>query len=83
MKRLNEIIRFAELEPYRHAKLAELSGGFQSRVAFSTAMHSDQSDTILLDETLEVGRRGARFYLCELITRAGGLKDNSGDRRRA
>ena len=31
----------------------------------------------------EIGRRRAGFYLCELVTRASGLKDNSGDRRRA
>ena len=31
----------------------------------------------------EIGRRCAGFYLCELVTRASGLKDNSGDRRRA
>jgi hypothetical protein len=31
----------------------------------------------------EIGRRGARLYLCELVSGPGGLKDNSGDRRRA
>src|SRR5688572_14275932 len=31
----------------------------------------------------EIGCRCAGFYLCELITRASGLKDNSGGRRRA
>jgi hypothetical protein len=31
----------------------------------------------------EIGRRGARFYCCELVGGAGGFKDNSGDRTRA
>jgi hypothetical protein len=31
----------------------------------------------------EIRRRCAGLYLCELVTRAGGFKDNSGDRRRA
>jgi hypothetical protein len=31
----------------------------------------------------EIGRGGACFYFRELVTRACGLKDNSGDRRRA
>jgi len=41
-------------------------------------------DLLRLDLVVpEPGRRCACFYLCELVTRACGFKDNSGDRRRA
>ncbi len=59
-RRLERIIEFGELEPYRYAEFMELSSGFQARVFFSTALHSD-SDIILVDETLAVG--DMRFML--------------------
>ena len=52
--RLEEIIAFGELGPYRYARLMELSMGFQSRVSFSTALYTD-SDIVIVDETLTVG----------------------------
>jgi hypothetical protein len=41
-------------------------------------------DLLCLDLVVpEIGRRRAGFYLCELVTRPGRLKDNSGGPRRA
>jgi len=52
--RLEAIIKFGELEPYRHARLLQLSSGFKMRVAFATALNAD-SDVVLIDESMAVG----------------------------
>lgn len=66
--RMVKIIDFGELWPYRYTKLAELSSGFQSRVAFSTALHTEL-DTILVDETLSVGDMRFRNKCMDAFTR--------------
>ncbi len=53
-ERLEKILAFGGLEPYRHAKLSELSSGYQMRVAFATAFHTD-SDFLIIDESMAAG----------------------------
>lgn len=53
-RRLDAIVSFGEVEPYLYARLGELSAGFQSRVIFSTALHSD-TEILLFDEVFSVG----------------------------
>lgn len=52
--RLDAIVSFGGLERYLYARLGALSSGYQSRVAFSTALHSDL-DLLLIDEVFSVG----------------------------
>lgn len=50
----DEIVRFAELEPFMDAKLKNYSSGMQVRLAFSIAIRA-RGDILLLDEVLAVG----------------------------
>lgn len=52
--RIPAIAAFGEFEPYLEAKLGELSSGYQSRVVFSTALHS-AVEVLLFDEVFAVG----------------------------
>lgn len=54
IKKINEIIQFAELENYINVKLKQFSSGMNLRLAFSVAMFLDP-DIILIDEILSVG----------------------------
>jgi len=54
IKKINEIIQFAELENYIDVKLKQFSTGMNLRLAFSVAMFLDP-DIILIDEVLSVG----------------------------
>lgn len=51
---VDEIIRFAELEKFRDAKLKKFSTGMAMRLAFATAVRINP-DIILVDEILTVG----------------------------
>lgn len=53
-ERLATIVDFGELKPYLYARLGELSVGYQARVSFVTALHSD-IDILLADEVFAVG----------------------------
>jgi ABC-2 type transport system ATP-binding protein len=53
-RRLDAIVAFAGIERYLYARLGELSSGYQSRVVFSTALHSD-TEILLFDEVFSVG----------------------------
>ena len=53
-RRLDAVVAFGDLERYLDARLGALSSGFQSRVAFSVALHSD-IDILLIDEVFGVG----------------------------
>ena len=53
-RRFDAIVAFGELEEYLYSRLGELSNGFQCRVPFSTALHSD-IDILLTDEVFAVG----------------------------
>lgn len=53
-ERLDEIIRFAELEAFRSQELKTFSSGMQSRLGFSVAVHADP-EILLVDEVLAVG----------------------------
>jgi hypothetical protein len=67
-----------------HTKVVRpgLEGGDQLDLLFDAA--PALQDFLRLDLIVpEARRRSAGLYLCELITRASGFKDNSGDRRRA
>lgn len=50
----DEIVRFAELEPFMDQKLKNYSSGMQVRLAFSIAIRA-QGDILILDEVLAVG----------------------------
>ena len=50
----NEIVRFAELEPFMDQKLKNYSSGMQVRLAFSIAIRA-KGDILVLDEVLAVG----------------------------
>lgn len=50
----DEIVRFAELEPFMDAKLKNYSSGMQVRLAFSIAVRA-KGDILILDEVLAVG----------------------------
>lgn len=49
-----EIVQFAELEPFMDAKLKNYSSGMQVRLAFSIAIRA-KGDILVLDEVLAVG----------------------------
>ena len=53
-KKIDDIIKFAELEKFRKVKLKYFSTGMRSRLAFSTALQVDP-DILLVDEILAVG----------------------------
>jgi ABC-type polysaccharide/polyol phosphate transport system ATPase subunit len=53
-KRLESIIEFGGLQPYRNSRLLELSSGYKMRVAYATAI-SVESDILLIDESMAVG----------------------------
>ncbi len=50
----DEIVKFAELEPFMDAKLKNYSSGMQVRLAFSIAIRA-RGDILILDEVLAVG----------------------------
>lgn len=50
----DEIVSFAELEPFMDAKLKNYSSGMQVRLAFSIAIRA-RGDILILDEVLAVG----------------------------
>ena len=53
-ERLDEILAFAELEPYRWAPVKTLSSGMTARLGFSIATDVDP-EILLLDEVLAIG----------------------------
>jgi ABC-type polysaccharide/polyol phosphate transport system ATPase subunit len=52
--RVEDVLGFAELEPFRELKLKNYSSGMSVRLAFSTAIQVD-ADVLLVDEVLAVG----------------------------
>ena len=52
--RIDDILKFAGLEEFKHMKLKNLSSGMQVRLAFSTAIQTEP-DILLVDEVLAVG----------------------------
>lgn len=52
--KIDEILRYSELEEWNNAKIKNLSSGMVLRLAFSIAMHINP-DILLLDEILSVG----------------------------
>ena len=52
--KIDEILKFAELEKFRDVKINNFSSGMLSRLAFSTAAHTNP-DVLLVDEILAVG----------------------------
>ncbi|MBQ6486394.1 ABC transporter ATP-binding protein [Candidatus Saccharibacteria bacterium] len=53
-KMYDEIVSFAELEPFMNQKLKNYSSGMQIRLAFSIAIRA-KGDILILDEVLAVG----------------------------
>jgi lipopolysaccharide transport system ATP-binding protein len=57
MRRVDDIIRFAELEEFIDAPLRTYSSGMYMRLGFSVAVHADP-DVLLVDEVIAVGDEG-------------------------
>lgn len=53
-KKVDDIIKFAELEKFADTKIKSFSSGMHARLAFSTAIQIDP-DILLVDEVLAVG----------------------------
>jgi ABC-2 type transport system ATP-binding protein len=53
-ERYDDVISFAELDPFQELKLKNYSSGMIVRLAFSTAIQAD-ADVLLVDEVLAVG----------------------------
>ena len=62
---LDEIIAWADLEPFRQSKFKHLSSGMKVRLAFSVTRYFD-ADIHLLDEALSAGDQGFRKK-CEQV----------------
>jgi len=65
-KRVDEIIKFVELEKFADTKLKNFSSGMYARLAFSTAIQIDP-DIIIIDEILQVGDVGFQKKSFEAI----------------
>ncbi|MGI0087186.1 MAG: ABC transporter ATP-binding protein [Nitrosotalea sp.] len=52
--RVDDIIKFAELEKFSDTKLKNFSSGMYARLAFATAVQADP-DILIIDEVLQVG----------------------------
>ena len=59
LKKVDDIISFAELDNFRNLKLKHYSSGMRARLAFSTAMQIDP-DILLVDEIMSVGDKNFR-----------------------
>jgi len=67
-----------------HAEIVRLGLERRDELDFFFDAAAALQDFLRLDLVVpETGRGRAGFYLCELVTRASGFKDNSGGRRRA
>ena len=53
-EKIDDIIKFAELEKFADSKLQHFSAGMSARLAFSTAIHMEP-DILLMDEIISVG----------------------------
>ena len=57
--KINKIIKFAELEKFRHMKIKNYSSGMRARLGFATALEVEP-DIMLVDEVLSVGDQAFR-----------------------
>lgn len=64
--RVDEIIKFAELEKFADIKIKNFSSGMYARLAFSTAIQVDP-DVLIIDEALLVGDLGFQQKCFETI----------------
>lgn len=69
----DEIVNFAELEPFMDQKLKNYSSGMQVRLAFSIAIRAE-SDILLIDEVLAVGDYSFQQKCYEYFRYLGALK---------
>ena len=65
-ERVDEIIKFAELEKFADIKLKNFSSGMYARLAFSTALQVNP-DVLIIDEALLVGDLGFQQKCFEAI----------------
>lgn len=54
-EKIDDIIKFAELEKFVHEKISRFSSGMVARLAFAIATAREVPDILLLDEILSVG----------------------------
>jgi len=64
--RVDEIIKFAELEKFADIKIKNFSSGMYARLAFSTAIQVDP-DVLIIDEAILVGDLGFQQKCFEVI----------------
>ncbi|NEQ25989.1 MAG: ABC transporter ATP-binding protein [Microcoleus sp. SIO2G3] len=65
-RRFDQIVEFAQLEPFIDNPLRTYSTGMQMRLAFSVAIHTDP-DVLLVDEFLSVGDQAFQSKCLERI----------------
>lgn len=66
--RLDEIVRFSEIEPFIDMPVRTYSNGMYLRLAFSVAIHTDP-EVLLIDEVLAVGDESFQKKSEESLTR--------------
>jgi len=69
----NDIVEFAELEPFMDQKLKNYSSGMQVRLAFSVATRAN-ADILLIDEVLAVGDADFQKKCFNFFRQLKGLK---------
>jgi ABC-type polysaccharide/polyol phosphate transport system ATPase subunit len=63
---ISEMLEWAELQEFRHARLKHLSTGMRARLAFSVLRHVD-NDVYLLDEVMTAGDKNFRARCLEVF----------------
>ena len=65
-ERVDDVIKYAELEKFADTKLKNFSSGMYSRLAFATAIQVDP-DILIIDESIQVGDLGFQKKSFETI----------------
>ena len=65
-EKVNDVIKYAELEKFADTKLKNFSSGMYSRLAFATAVQVDP-DILIIDEAIQVGDVGFQKKSYETI----------------
>ena len=65
-KKVDDVIKYAELEKFADTKIKNFSSGMYSRLAFATAIQVDP-DILIIDEAIQVGDLGFQKKSYETI----------------